>query len=169
MSGTSLDGIDVALVKTDGEDEVHRGPARTYAYEPDQRAMLREAIAEAAQLTDRRARPGSLAAIEWSLSEWHARAVQSFCEDTGITANEIDVIGFHGQTVIHRPEIGLTVQLGDGALLARRTGKPVVHDMRAADGRRVVKRRWCRSITRRWRRSWPSGPWPSSISAASPI
>lgn len=133
MSGTSLDGIDVALVKTDGEDEVHRGPARTYAYEPDQRAMLREAIAEAAQLTDRRARPGSLAAIERSLSEWHAQAVRSFCGDTGITTGEIDVIGFHGQTAIHRPETGLTVQLSDAALLARRTGRPVVHDMRAAD------------------------------------
>ena len=133
MSGTSLDGIDVALIKTDGKSEVHRGPARTYAYKPDQRAMLREALAEAARLTDRRARPGNLAAVEWSLSEWHALAVQSFCEETGITASEVDVIGFHGQTAIHRPEIGLTVQLGDGALLARRTGKPVVCDMRAAD------------------------------------
>ncbi len=133
MSGTSLDGIDVALIKTDGSDEVHRGPARTYAYGPDERATLREAIAEAAQLTDRRARPGSLAAVEWSLTEWHALAVQSFCEETGITDSEIDFIGFHGQTVIHRPDIGLTVQLGDGALLARRTGKPVIYDMRAAD------------------------------------
>ncbi len=133
MSGTSLDGIDVALIKTDGGDEVHRGLSRTYAYEPDQRAMLREAIAEAVQLTDRRARPGGLAAIERSLSEWHALAVQSFCKETGITDSEIDVVGFHGQTVIHRPETKLTVQLGDGALLARRIGKPVIYDMRAAD------------------------------------
>jgi anhydro-N-acetylmuramic acid kinase len=133
MSGTSLDGIDVALVKTDGRDIVHRGPSRTYPYEEDQRGMLREAIAEAKGLTDRRARPGCLAAVEWALTEWHALAVESFCEDCGLTDSEVDVIGFHGQTVIHRPEIRLTVQLGDGPLLARRLNKPVVYDMRAAD------------------------------------
>ena len=133
MSGTSLDGIDVALVRTDGEDIVHRGPARTYSYEPDQREMLREAIAEAKSLTDRRARPGCLAATEWALTDWHAIAVESFYQDCGLTDSEIDIIGFHGQTVIHRPEIRLTVQLGDGPLLARRLNKPVVYDMRAAD------------------------------------
>jgi anhydro-N-acetylmuramic acid kinase len=133
MSGTSLDGIDVASIKTDGEAIVHPGPSKTYPYEPDQRAMLREAIAEAKTLTDRRARPGSLAAIEWSLTDWHALAVESFCEEFGLTDSEIDIIGFHGQTVIHRPEIKLTVQLGDGPLLARRLNKPVVYDVRAAD------------------------------------
>jgi anhydro-N-acetylmuramic acid kinase len=133
MSGTSLDGIDVALIKTDGEAIVHPGPSKTYPYEPDQRAMLREAIAEAKGLTDRRARPGSLAAIEWSLTDWHALAVESFCEDFHLTDSEIDLIGFHGQTVIHRPEMKLTVQLGDGPLLARRLSKPVVYDLRAAD------------------------------------
>jgi anhydro-N-acetylmuramic acid kinase len=133
MSGTSLDGIDVALIKTDGEQIVHQGPSKTYPYEPDQRAMLREAIAEAKSLTDRRARPGSLAAIEWALTDWHALAVESFREEFGLTDSEIDVIGFHGQTVIHRPEIRLTVQLGDGPLLARRLNKPVIYDLRAAD------------------------------------
>ena len=133
MSGTSLDGIDVALIKTDGETIVHRGPSRTYPYEADQRAMLQDAIRLAATLTDRRARPGELAAIEWALTDWHAVAVESFCEDCGLTDAEIDVIGFHGQTVLHRPEKGLTVQLGDGSLLARRVAKPVVYDIRAND------------------------------------
>jgi anhydro-N-acetylmuramic acid kinase len=133
MSGTSLDGIDVALIKTDGEAIVHRGPSRTYGYEADQRAMLEEAIRLAASLTDRRSRPGELAAIEWALTDWHATAVESFYEDCGLTDTEVDLIGFHGQTVLHRPERRLTVQLGDGALLARRLGKPVVYDLRAAD------------------------------------
>jgi anhydro-N-acetylmuramic acid kinase len=133
MSGTSLDGIDVALIKTDGETIVHRGPSRTYPYEADQRAMLQDAIRLAATLTDRRARPGELAAIEWALTDWHAVAVESFCEDCGLTDAEIDVIGFHGQTVLHRPEKRLTVQLGDGSLLARRVAKPVVYDIRAND------------------------------------
>ncbi|MFL5258637.1 MAG: anhydro-N-acetylmuramic acid kinase [Hyphomicrobiales bacterium] len=133
MSGTSLDGIDVALIKTDGEAIVHRCPSRTYPYEAHQRAMLEEAIRLAASLTDRRARPGELAAIEWALTDWHATAVESFYEDCGLTDAEVDLIGFHGQTVLHRPEKRLTVQLGDGALLARRLGKPVVYDLRAAD------------------------------------
>lgn len=133
MSGTSLDGIDVALLKTDGEEIVHRDASRTYPYEEDQRQMLREAIVEAAALTDRTARPGSLAAIEWALTDWHAIAVERFCAELGLTDSDIDVVGFHGQTVLHRPERGLTVQLGDGPLLARRIGRPVVYDMRAAD------------------------------------
>jgi anhydro-N-acetylmuramic acid kinase len=133
MSGTSLDGIDVALIKTDGGIFAHRGPARTYPYSDDQRAMLREAIAEAAALTDRRARPGCLAAIEWALTDWHAAAVRAFREDFNLTDAEIDIVGFHGQTVLHRPGAHLTVQLGDGASLARQIGKPVVYDLRAAD------------------------------------
>lgn len=133
MSGTSLDGIDVALITTDGEELAHRGPSRTYPYQPDQQALLKEAIADARTLTDRTARPGILALAERELTDWHATAVDAFCQETGITNTEIDVIGFHGQTVIHRPEIALTVQLGDGSALARRTGRPVVYDMRAAD------------------------------------
>ncbi len=133
MSGTSLDGIDVAFVNTDGGEIVHRGPSRSYPYQPDQQEMLREALAIAAGLDDRQARPGSLPAIEWALTDWHIAAVESFCADFGLTPSEIDVIGFHGQTVIHRPERRLTVQLGDGHALARRLGRPVVYDMRAAD------------------------------------
>src|SRR3954447_13366464 len=113
MSGTSLDGIDVALIKTDGEAIVYRCPSRTYPYEAHQRAMLEEAIRLAASLADRRARPGELAAIEWALTDWHATAVESFYEDCGLTDAEVDLIGFHGQTVLHRPEKRLTVQLGD--------------------------------------------------------
>jgi len=133
MSGTSLDGIDAALLTTDGEAVVHRGPARTYPYQLDQQALLKEAIADARDMTDRTARPGILAFAEMQITEWHAIAIDSFCQDVGITPSEIDLIGFHGQTVIHRPEIRLTVQLGDGKTLARRTGRPVVHDLRAAD------------------------------------
>ena len=133
MSGTSLDGIDVALVTTDGEEVVQRGSSRTYPYQPDQQALLKEAISEAKSLTSRKDRPGILALAETEITEWHGNAVRSFCRDTGVTLSEIEVIGFHGQTVLHRPESGLTVQLGDGQALARHTGRPVFYDMRAAD------------------------------------
>lgn len=133
MSGTSLDGIDVALLRTDGEEQVSRGPAATYPYRPDQQAVLHDALAEARTLENRDARPGILAEAERALTEWHAEAVGRFLDENGLTPAEIDLIGFHGQTVIHRPERRLTVQLGLGPTLARRTGIPVVHDMRAAD------------------------------------
>ncbi len=130
MSGTSLDGIDVALIKTDGEAVVERGPSRTFPYSPQQRELLRRAIADAKPLTDRTARPGCLGEAEQAITDWHVAAVEKFRLEHG---GAVDVVGFHGQTVIHRPEIKLTVQLGSGAALARRLGVPVVHDMRAAD------------------------------------
>ncbi|MFO0991964.1 MAG: anhydro-N-acetylmuramic acid kinase [Hyphomicrobiales bacterium] len=133
MSGTSLDGIDVALLKTDGEDRVERGPARTYAYTSDQRASLAMALRDAVQIRSREERPGNLGDIERALTEWHATAVRRFCAENRLSAADIDLIGFHGQTVLHRPERHLTVQLGDGRLLAERTGVPVMFDMRADD------------------------------------
>lgn len=133
MSGTSLDGIDVALLTTDGEDLVRRGPSLTLAYRPEQQALLQEALAEAKTLTERMARPGILATVERELTQWHADAVEAFCKENGLSLSNIDLIGFHGQTVLHRPELRLTVQLGDGAALARLLGRPVVYDMRAAD------------------------------------
>ena len=133
MSGTSLDGIDVALIRTDGEAEVRRGPSATYPYEAWQQALLKDALEEAKRLETRDERPGSLAEAERQLTEWHAEAVEAFLEQHGLTNSELDIIGFHGQTVIHRPERRLTVQLGDGPTLARRVGVPVVYDMRARD------------------------------------
>ena len=130
MSGTSLDGIDVALLRTDGEEVVERGPAVTYPYRPDQQALLQDALREARPLATRDARPGILAEAERALTAWHAEAVADFLR---VHPAAVDVIGFHGQTVIHRPERRLTVQLGLGPLLADRTGIPVVFDLRAAD------------------------------------
>lgn len=132
MSGTSLDGIDVALLRTDGERTVEHGGARSFPYDEEMRSRLRRALAEAVSIKDRDARPGSLAEVERAITERHADAVRAFVEETG-TNRGPDVIGFHGQTVLHRPEARLTVQLGDGALLARLTDCRVVSDLRAAD------------------------------------
>ncbi len=136
MSGTSLDGIDVALLKTDGENVVERVAAASFAYPEDFRAELRQALADATGLTDRTARPGCLAAVEQALTERHAIVVRDFLDSIGASAANVDVLGFHGQTVLHRPastQATLTVQLGDGPRLARLTGIDVVYDLRAAD------------------------------------
>ena len=133
MSGTSLDGIDVALIDTDGEGVVRRGASRNYPYPPEFRARLAAGLEEARQIRLREQRPGSLAALECELTERHGDAVRWFLSDAAGDAASIDVIGFHGQTVLHRSAQHLTVQLGDGAGLARQTGIDVVHDLRAAD------------------------------------
>lgn len=131
MSGTSMDGIDLAVVTTDGKGDVRRGPAGFVAYEASFRRRIETALEEARQIERRGDRPGDLAGLEREITLRHADAVRQFLvEHDDLTPQ---LIGFHGQTVLHRPEKGLTVQLGDGALLARETGLPVVHDMRAND------------------------------------
>ncbi len=133
MSGTSMDGIDVALLRTDGRGFIERGPFLGVAYDSGFRERLKRALDLARPLTDRRARPDELREIEAELTERHADAVTAFLEKFGLGKSEIDVLGFHGQTVLHRPDDALTIQIGDGALLAERTGIPVVYDMRAND------------------------------------
>lgn len=133
MSGTSLDGIDVALIRTDGEGFVERGPSMTYPYSAERQALLRQALKDAAVITDRTQRPGCLAEVEEELTHWHVGALERFFETTDYDNTMIDVIGFHGQTVIHKPEIKLTVQLGLGQIIADTFLIPVVYDMRAAD------------------------------------
>ena len=133
MSGTSLDGIDVAHIRTDGEAVAERGRPQTYPYTEDQRGLLSKALHAAKTLTGRTARPGILAEAEAALTTWHAEAALAFLAGNNIDAASIDLVGFHGQTVIHRPEKRLTVQLGNGPELARLLGRPVCWDLRAAD------------------------------------
>jgi anhydro-N-acetylmuramic acid kinase len=94
---------------------------------------LRLALDEAKSIQGRMERPGTLAALEREITERHAEAALRFIGDRMLQPSALDVIGFHGQTVLHKPASGLTVQLGDGALLAKLTGVDVVHDLRAAD------------------------------------
>jgi anhydro-N-acetylmuramic acid kinase len=133
MSGTSLDGIDVALVETDGADVVRLGPTGYRAYSGEERASLAAALRAAVHITDRGARPGVIGDAEQLLTRLHTQAVEAFLAANGIDPATLDVVGFHGQTLVHRPERKLTVQIGDGAALAACLGIPVVLDFRAAD------------------------------------
>ena len=133
MSGTSMDGIDVALIETDGETIARFGPSAVHFYQEHEAAILRRAMEEAVALRDRMARPGGIAKAEELSTVLHASAVNAFLDANGIDRGTIDVIGYHGQTVLHRPKEKLTIQLGDGKQLARETGIPVVYDFRAAD------------------------------------
>jgi anhydro-N-acetylmuramic acid kinase len=133
MSGTSMDGVDVALIETDGETVSRFGAYVSCAYTPTERHILRNAVTAAQDLTDRTARPKALAEAEKLITETHLKAIDALIRQAGIHHHEVDVVGFHGQTVLHRPERRLTVQIGDGPLLAKRLHIPVVYDFRAAD------------------------------------
>ncbi len=133
MSGTSLDGVDVALVDTDGERISAFGATAYRAYTPSEREVLRGALLDACAITERAERPGRVRQAEAIVTQAHAEAVEILLAQERLAADAIDVVGFHGQTVLHRPELGLTVQIGDGERLADRLGIRVAHDFRAAD------------------------------------
>jgi anhydro-N-acetylmuramic acid kinase len=133
MSGTSLDGVDVALIETDGVRIAGFGPVGYRPYSDDERALLRQALADGAAINERTARPGVLAEAEEFVTRVHAETVEDFLEAEHIDKADIAVVGFHGQTVLHRPESRMTVHLGDGAALAKRLGMTVAYDFRAAD------------------------------------
>jgi anhydro-N-acetylmuramic acid kinase len=133
MSGTSLDGVDAALIETDGEAQVRFGPTGYRRYSEREWTLLRDALAEAVSLTDRTQRPGALQQAEAFVTKAHAEAVEQLLRTYAVAREDVDIIGFHGQTVLHRPEARLTVQIGDGAALAEKLGIDVAYDFRAAD------------------------------------
>ncbi|MGA9765269.1 MAG: anhydro-N-acetylmuramic acid kinase [Rhodomicrobium sp.] len=133
MSGTSMDGIDVALIETDGEAIHSVGPACAFPYTAPERHLLNEAMVSARGVKVREDRSGVLALAESMLTSKHAESVRAFAGMYGIALSSVGVVGFHGQTVLHRPERWLTVQLGDGQGLSAALGVPVVYDFRAAD------------------------------------
>ncbi len=133
MSGTSMDGVDVALISTDGEAVSAFGPTGSRPYGVEERRVLAAALEKAPEIEDRHDRSGVFGEAERVVTGAHAEAVEAFLAENGLSAGEIDVVGFHGQTIWHRPEKRLTVQIGDGGALARRLGIDVVHDFRAAD------------------------------------
>ncbi len=135
MSGTSMDGIDLAMLKTDGEGAVELGPSLSVPYEAAFRRRIEAGLDAAKAIIRRDERPGDLASLEREITIRHARAVGEFLASPAGRWGRPEVIGFHGQTVLHRPQAALTVQLGDGALLAAETGIRVVYDMRANDMR----------------------------------
>ncbi|MCE7027758.1 anhydro-N-acetylmuramic acid kinase [Jiella avicenniae] len=138
MTGTVLDGhIDVAAIRTDGETIEEFGPYELVAYEAAVTPLIEAAVKDALDWQFEGDEPASFAAAERRLSEAQAEAVAGFCERHGLSRRDVAAVGFHGQTVLHRPPEpgvpGRTRQLGDGALMARMLGITVVHDFRSAD------------------------------------
>lgn len=128
MSGTSLDGIDVALIETDGMDYVSPEASYYVPYDDALRGYLRGLLGQ------RHMTPESSSA-EIALTKAHADAVKTFLKHEGLEPKEIDIIGFHGQTISHAPRDKWTWQLGNGEMLARETGIDVINDFRTRDVR----------------------------------
>lgn len=133
MSGTSMDGVDAALVELNGETTAALQWAvrhwATLAYAPERREAIHRAIlAGSAE---------ALCTLHAQLGEWFAEAVRQVCDEAGVPLSEVAAVGSHGQTVWHIPpadgQRGATLQLGDAATLAERTGCAVVSDFRTRD------------------------------------
>src|SRR5215217_5971664 len=107
ISGTSMDGIDVSIIETDGESAVRAGPGATYPYPEAVRRQLLDLIADPA-----RAQSDPLEDLDRMVTDSHIGAVRSFMDEQWIPAGAVALIGLHGQTIYHRPEIRFTRQLG---------------------------------------------------------
>lgn len=133
MSGTSVDGIDAALLAVEGtppDGVAWRLEAfRTAGFDPERRARILEAMAHGT--------PATLTDLHADLGEWFAEAVHALLDEAGVDPGQVAAVGSHGQTLWHRPPAGegrgATLQLGCPATLAARTGIAVVSDFRTAD------------------------------------
>ncbi|MGE6738673.1 anhydro-N-acetylmuramic acid kinase [Allorhizobium pseudoryzae] len=140
MTGTVLDGnIDVALLKTDGEAIEAFGPYTLAPYDQATRTLLEETLAEARKWNFEGPEPTIFARAEDALTRAQSAAVRNLVKEAGLSMADIGVVGFHGQTVLHRApqpgRLGATRQLGDGALMAELLGTRVAYDFRSADVR----------------------------------
>lgn len=126
MSGTSMDGIDAALIQTDGVEIFQDGASISYPYDE----AFRTRISSILRATEENA---EIRHVEQELTRHHIDAVEALIGKSGLLREEISLIGFHGQTINHIPEKQFTWQIGDAALLASETGIPVIYDFRGAD------------------------------------
>lgn len=123
MSGTSRDGVDAAIVHTDGRREVNPGPSLTLAYTAGTRERLGDASRAASAMEE----------VEREITLIHADAVARLLDKAGLAPDGVDIVGMHGHTILHAPERRITRQIGNPRLLARRLGIDVIADFRKAD------------------------------------
>mgnify|MGYP003791664887 CR=1 FL=1 len=126
MSGTSMDGIDAALLTSDPSGQLRQGPALAQPYDGETKARLQGILGG-------QGARGEIQATAEHLTHLHAEIIHKLLKENELTHDSIDIIGFHGHTIMHQPEAGKTCQIGNGALLARLTGIDVVDDFRSAD------------------------------------
>lgn len=123
MSGTSCDGVDASLIETDGKDFFKSIHNIAITYDLETRKELQELLIHS----------GPFLKIEKKITEFHIQAANKLLTESGYSANAIKAVGFHGQTVYHNPDEGLTWQIGNPHMLASSIGIDVIHDFRRRD------------------------------------
>ena len=127
MSGTSMDGIDAAVLRTDGDRVKGFGPSIFAPYDSGFRSRLRSIVGLYPSDNQK------VLSITNELTDQHIRIVKRLISENDVDPSTIDVIGFHGHTVFHKPEKRITCQIGNGPRLAEGTGIPVICDFRSND------------------------------------
>ena len=130
MSGTSLDGVDVSIIESDGNKEYSRIFDKYFEYDAEIIEKLLKIRSEITSSDELKLKKVEISNIEKEVTLFHAKAVK---ETLDLTKSAVDMIGFHGQTIFHNPENKITKQLGDGKLLSQLTRKKVVYDFRQND------------------------------------
>jgi anhydro-N-acetylmuramic acid kinase len=138
MTGTSLDAVDMAVLETDGEAILALGPAGERKLDPEARTVIEAATRAALAWPWDAPRPAAFAQAERAIADQHLIAAAEFMEREGLSRDDIDLVGVHGQTVLHEPPgparaVGRTVQLIDAQRLADGLGLPAAFDFRTAD------------------------------------
>ncbi len=133
MSGTSMDGVDCALINSDAHTAKAVGKMVHLPYSPDMRRDIAGAMKEAQRLGNSVLQNEKLNQLETKLTNIHAEAVRKILSENNLNPKDIDVVGFHGQTLLHRPDQGWSWQIGDGQLLANMVNIAVVNDFRRHD------------------------------------
>ncbi len=128
-----MDGIDAAILYTNGDAVERFGPSLTIAYTPETRELVKVAIQKASACGMPDNSLDAIHAAEMAVTDLHAEAVTALLAQAKLDSSAVDLIGFHGQTIAHRPDLGWTWQIGCGARLAAATGIPVVNDLRSND------------------------------------
>lgn len=132
MSGTSRDGIDAALIETDGDRIVVPIAFTSREYDPDTRKLIGAACDVAMQANSPKSDP-MISACEARVTELHSKLLRELLDDAKVDRTRVHAIGFHGHTVAHRYDLGWTWQIGDAHALANEFGTTVVHDLRGND------------------------------------
>ncbi len=128
MSGTSMDGVDAAIIKTDGKNIIENANQFAHiSYDNEIKKSIKNVILYK--------NIKEIVEVENRITKIHADAVEKLLHIANLSSENIDIIGFHGHTIDHRPDEGVTHQIGDGKMLAVMTGINVVNDFRGADVR----------------------------------
>ena len=137
MTGTSLDALDLALIQTDGDEILGFGPSLEVPWSLDERNALKDVTKRALSWTRGLPEPVEFAPARTLIAKAHENAYRVFFEQTGFDETLVDLVGVHGQTVLHERPVanqrGRTVQLMDAHALAAAIQKPIAYDFRSQD------------------------------------